>query len=99
MWWDTFRSERLEESPQTTDEGPIPSPVRRCQGQIFSELSPREVEIVRLVAAGLTDKGIAMTLGIRTKTVSKHLEHIRRKMGCASRTEVGVAAVREGLIA
>jgi len=51
-----------------------------------------------LVATGQTDKGIALTLGIRPKTVGKHLEHIRHKMDCSSRTEIGTVAIREHLI-
>lgn len=60
-------------------------------------LSSRELEVVRLVALGMADKGIAVRLRIRPKTVSKHLENILAKMGCSSRTEVGVRAIREGL--
>jgi DNA-binding NarL/FixJ family response regulator len=51
------------------------------------------------VAAGESDKEIAATLGISTLTASKHLANILRKMGAASRTEAGVRAIREGLLA
>ncbi|MFQ5473696.1 MAG: helix-turn-helix transcriptional regulator, partial [Dehalococcoidia bacterium] len=47
-------------------------------------LSPREIEVLSWVAAGMADKEIALRLRIRPKTVSKHLEHIRAKMKCIS---------------
>lgn len=59
-------------------------------------LSPREMQVLRLVAFGMTDKEIALELEIRPKTVSKHIENILSKTGCSSRTEAGVLAVREG---
>lgn len=61
-------------------------------------MSLRQLQIVRLVAVGQSDKEIAMVLCLHRKTISKHLEHIRAKMGCVSRTEVAARAVREGLI-
>lgn len=61
-------------------------------------LSSRELEVVRLVTLGMADKEIALALGIRPKTVGKHLENILAKMGCSSRTAVGVRAIKEGLI-
>ncbi len=39
-----------------------------------------------------------MLLGIRPRTVSKHVENIRAKMGASSRTEAGVRAIREELL-
>jgi len=74
---------------------------RRADGQRTNQhdygLSSREIEVVRLVTLGKADKEIALALRIRPKTVSKHLENILAKMGCSSRTEVGVRAVVEGL--
>lgn len=98
MWWDTSRRDRSDESSQITEERPIPGTDRLPQRGNRYGLSAREIEVVGLVAAGLTDKGIAMTLRIRPKTVGKHLEHIRAKMNCSSRTEVGVVAVKQGLV-
>ncbi|HMM97354.1 helix-turn-helix transcriptional regulator [Phycicoccus sp.] len=49
-------------------------------------LTPRELEVLRLVADGRTDGQIATALRIRRRTVSKHLEHVYEKLGVQSRT-------------
>ncbi len=49
-------------------------------------LTPRELQVLRLVADGRTDGQIATALGIRPRTVSKHLEHVYGKLGVQSRT-------------
>jgi DNA-binding NarL/FixJ family response regulator len=48
-------------------------------------LSRREVEVIHLVAEGLTDKEIATRLSISAKTVSEHVERARNKLGAANR--------------
>ncbi len=48
-------------------------------------LTPRELEVLRLVAAGRTDKQIAAELCIQRRTASKHLEHIYEKLGVNTR--------------
>jgi PAS domain S-box-containing protein len=62
------------------------------------DLSFREVTVLHLVVSGRSDKEIAVTLGIRPLTVSKHVANVLKKMNAASRTEAGVRAWREGLI-
>ncbi|MCH6471537.1 helix-turn-helix transcriptional regulator [Sinomonas terrae] len=49
-------------------------------------LTPREVEVVRLVAKGLTNRGVAEELVLSEKTVARHLANIYTKLGIASRT-------------
>ncbi len=48
-------------------------------------LSPREIEVIHLVAEGLTDKAIGERLTISAKTVSEHVERARSKLGAANR--------------
>jgi RNA polymerase sigma factor (sigma-70 family) len=48
-------------------------------------LSPRESEVIHLVAEGLTDKEIGERLSISPKTVSEHVERARSKLGAANR--------------
>jgi PAS domain S-box-containing protein len=62
------------------------------------ELTFRELTVLHLVSSGRADKEIAATLGIRPKTVNKHVQRILHKMGALSRTEVGVRAIREGIV-
>ncbi|MEO8457178.1 MAG: PAS domain S-box protein [Chloroflexota bacterium] len=61
-------------------------------------LTFRELTVLTLVASGKTDREIALTLGIGHRTVQSHISSILTKMGARVRTEVGVRAVREGII-
>ena len=63
-----------------------------------SLLTPREMDVLRLVVDGRTNQAIANELGISEKTVEKYLESIFAKLNVASRVEAAVLAVREGLV-
>jgi DNA-binding NarL/FixJ family response regulator len=67
------------------------------RGNIYG-LTFRELSVLDLVSAGKPDREIATLLGIRPRTVSKHVENIRSKMRVSSRTEAGVRAIREKLL-
>jgi DNA-binding CsgD family transcriptional regulator len=61
------------------------------------DLTPREVEVLRHVAAGRTNRAIAERLVISEKTVARHLSNIFVKLGCSSRTEAAAHAFERGL--
>jgi DNA-binding NarL/FixJ family response regulator len=61
-------------------------------------LSPREQEVVKLVAEGYTNKQIAETLVISEKTVERHRANILDKLGMRDRVELTRYAIRHGLI-
>jgi DNA-binding CsgD family transcriptional regulator len=61
-------------------------------------LSAREVEVLRLVAAGSTARDVAEQLVISRKTVEHHLENIYNKLGVTSKTAAAVYAVTNGLV-
>ncbi len=61
-------------------------------------LTPREVEVLCLVAAGLPNKAIALQLGISDHTVKFHVGTILGKLGAASRAEAAARAVRAGIL-
>ncbi len=61
-----------------------------------ARLSPRELDVVRLVVAGRTNDEIGAALGIGTKTVETHLHRLFGRFGLASRAELASRATREG---
>jgi two-component system nitrate/nitrite response regulator NarL len=61
-------------------------------------LTPRELEVLALVAEGLANKAIANRLGISDHTVKFHINAVMSKLGAQSRTEAVVTAMRLGLI-
>ena len=61
------------------------------------ELTAREIDVLELVAAGLTNPQIAASLYISRKTAEHHVSNILVKLGVSSRTEAATAAVRLGL--
>jgi NarL family two-component system response regulator LiaR len=62
------------------------------------KLTEREVDVLRLLAAGQSNKEIAHTLTIGEKTVKTHVSNILAKLGVASRTQAALYAARIGLI-
>ncbi len=63
-----------------------------------SQLTPREVDVLRLVVDGNTNQSVATTLGISEKTVEKYMDAIFTKLNVSSRVEAAVLAVRIGLV-
>src|SRR5690348_7923697 len=59
-----------------------------------ARLSPRETEVARMVAEGLTNREIAAKLFLSERTVDGHLEHIREKLGVNTRAQVTAWVVR-----
>ena len=63
-----------------------------------SGLTAREVEVLRLLARGRSNKAIAAALTVTPKTVSSHVEHIYTKLGVASRAAATLFAIQHGLV-
>jgi excisionase family DNA binding protein len=61
-------------------------------------LTPRERDVLRLLAAGHADKEIASELGISRATTSRHMAAIRAKLGAPSRSAAAAIAARDGLV-
>jgi DNA-binding NarL/FixJ family response regulator len=66
--------------------------------EFVEELTPREVEVLRLLADGLGNKEIASQLGVSGHTVKFHISSILGKLGVATRTEAVTTGIRRGLI-
>lgn len=72
------------------------SPGPPTGGDGADRLTDREMEVLRLVAKGLTNKAIAGQLRLSSRTVQVHLYRVFAKLGVASRTEAVVAAMERG---
>lgn len=73
---------------------------RRSQAtsrQEAGELSHRETEIIRLIAAGLSNKEISLRLALSEKTVKNHISRIFSKLNISARSQAAVHAIRTGL--
>jgi DNA-binding NarL/FixJ family response regulator len=68
------------------------------QGQQPETLSAREIEVLRLVARGYTNKAVATQLGISDRTVQGHLANVFSKLHAQSRTDAVMIGLRLGLI-
>jgi DNA-binding NarL/FixJ family response regulator len=75
------------------------SPVGRHDAPILEPLTPRELEVLTLLAEGWPNKRIADRLGISDQTVKFHVSSICGKLGAANRTEAVRRALRNGLLA
>jgi DNA-binding CsgD family transcriptional regulator len=64
----------------------------------LSQLSPREQELVTLVAGGSTNAQIAIQLYLYVRTVGSHLDRIRDKTGCRRRADLTRRALQAGLV-
>ncbi len=80
--------ERLDARAATSDRTEVPN----------EPLTPREHDVLELVAEGLSNKAIGVRLGISDQTVKFHVASICGKLGVANRTEAVRKALRRGLI-
>lgn len=71
---------------------------RVASGPASDELSARELEVLRLLVKGDSNKAIAARLDLSENTIKSHLSHIFEKLGVRSRTEAAMAAVQRGLV-
>jgi NarL family two-component system response regulator YdfI len=85
----TFSSWRPGESVLEPGAGPKPN---------AAVLTPREIEVLRLMAEGTSNKIIAHQLGISDHTVKFHVTSILTKLNAGSRTEAVTLGVRQGLV-
>ncbi len=71
---------------------------RRDAVNPFTELSERELEVLKLIAGGASNEDIAATLVISEKTVKSHVSNVLAKLHVADRTQAAVYAWREGVV-
>ena len=73
----------------------VEPPVRTAVHSVRSKLTPREDEVLGLLADGLTQQEIASELAISPKTVGSHIEKVLRKLGVHSRAQAVALVFRE----
>jgi DNA-binding NarL/FixJ family response regulator len=66
--------------------------------ELIDPLSPREIQVLNLIARGYPNKAIALELGISEHTVKFHVGSVLGKLGAASRSEAVAIAMRHGLV-
>jgi DNA-binding NarL/FixJ family response regulator len=70
----------------------------RQRSELVESLSEREIEVLRLVAEGLSNKAVAQSLSISENTVKYHMRNVLQKLGAQNRTEAVTHAIRAGLL-
>jgi DNA-binding CsgD family transcriptional regulator len=89
------------EPPEGLADGPLPAHLHLADGLAADgcNLTSREVEVLECLAAGMSNKQVARSLGISVRTVTVHVSNLLRKTGTASRTEAALWAVRHQVAA
>jgi DNA-binding NarL/FixJ family response regulator len=75
-----------------------PEIATRLAGRVHSQLSTREIEVLRLIANGMSNKELGTRLNIAEGTVKIHVANILSKLGVADRTQAVVAALKRNLL-
>ncbi len=100
---DAARADLVVISPEEWSRRSRPAPVRlvppaRSRGTPVEGLTPREHEVLTLLADGLPNRDIAARLGVSEHTVKFHLGAIFGKLGASTRTEAVQKGLRSGVI-
>jgi DNA-binding NarL/FixJ family response regulator len=89
---DTIMAQDIAQKMLTTFEG------IRAEADIAPNLTERELEVVKALAQGKSNKEIAQSLGISEKTVRNHASNIYKKLHIYDRTQAVIYAIRKGLV-
>jgi DNA-binding NarL/FixJ family response regulator len=81
-----------------TTKGPSAPALAAPAGELQEPLTPRELQVLQLIAQGLPNKGIARALGISENTAKFHVAALTAKLGASGRTEAVTLGARRGLI-
>jgi len=96
MTWESACDYALADGDRTEPEAPVPADWKR--GRAPSELTPRELEVVTLIARGRTNRQIADALAFTERTAETHARNIREKVGVATRAELVAWANRRDVV-
>jgi DNA-binding NarL/FixJ family response regulator len=84
------------ETPVSADM--VRSLVRRDDGGVGSDLTERELDVLRIASLGQSNKEIAAELYLSVNTVRNHMQHVLNKLGAHSKLEATAIAVRAGIL-
>jgi NarL family two-component system response regulator LiaR len=68
------------------------------QPALMDDLTPREMEVLKLIAGGMSNRDIAETLVLSEKTVKNHINNIFSKLQINDRSQAMLYAIRQGLV-
>lgn len=77
---------------------PLPSSATAAPATLDHLLSRRQLEVVCLVAEGLSNKAIGLRMGLSDKTVKNHISRILAKLGLTARTQIAILALRSDML-
>jgi two-component system, NarL family, nitrate/nitrite response regulator NarL len=77
---------------------PDPMPQPQAEGGSAVSLTPRELQVLRALCDGKTNKEIARDMGLREPTVKLHIKTLYRRLGASNRTQAAMMARRLGLV-
>jgi DNA-binding NarL/FixJ family response regulator len=91
--------QRLTDENQHRHAAPLPKSVRKRQEETLAEpLTDREIEILRLLALGKTNRQLAQDLRVSLSTVKTYMQRVIGKLGVSDRTQAAVRAAELGLL-
>ena len=94
-----YKSVALKSTPGTeVAANTVSNKAGSLNEQAMASLSPRELDILRGIARGASNKEIAREHGIVETTVKIHVQHVLRKLGVSSRVHAAVMATEQGLL-
>ncbi len=90
--------QRLTDEDRRHTERPVESGKKRREERLAEPLTDREVEVLRLLVLGKTNREVAQSLRLSLSTIKSHVQRLITKLGVSDRTQAAVRAVELGLL-